>query len=108
MLFQTVSFLAEVKIFSFWPKTMDYSQAFLPKLSSFFSVLLPLAGRCLEMDIFIVAYHGESLSVLATAVSSFEPLSHFIPLVEFKDRIDHWKWIGESEEGGREGGREGG
>ena len=29
------------------------------------------------------------------AVSSFSPLPHFVPLVEFKDRIDHWKWIGE-------------
>jgi len=29
------------------------------------------------------------------AVSSFEPLPHFLPLVEFRDRIDHWKWIGE-------------
>ena len=30
------SFLAEVKILIFWPKTMDYSQAFWPKLRSFF------------------------------------------------------------------------
>ena len=29
------------------------------------------------------------------AVSNFSPLPHFVPLVEFKDRIDHWKWIGE-------------
>ena len=29
-----------------------------------------------------------------TAVSSFDPLPHFIPLLEFRDRIDHWKWIG--------------
>ena len=28
MLFQMVSCFAEVKIFDFWPKTMDYSQAF--------------------------------------------------------------------------------
>ena len=28
------------------------------------------------------------------AVSNFSPLPHFVPLVEFKDRIDHWKWIG--------------
>ena len=28
MLFTLVSFLAKVKFFSFWPKTMDYSQAF--------------------------------------------------------------------------------
>ena len=30
-----VSFLAEDEFFSFWPKTMDYSQAFWPKLRSF-------------------------------------------------------------------------
>ena len=29
------------------------------------------------------------------AVSSFDPLPHFIPLLEFRDRIDHWKWIGQ-------------
>ena len=45
------SFLAEVKIFSFWLKTMDYSQAFWPKSSSFFVVLLLLAGRCYEAEI---------------------------------------------------------
>ena len=28
MYFSLVSFSAKVKIFSFWPKTMDYSQAF--------------------------------------------------------------------------------
>ena len=31
----------------------------------------------------------------SVAVSNFSPLPHFVPLVEFKDRIDHWKWIGE-------------
>ena len=46
-----VSFLAEVKIFSFWPKTMDYSQAFWPKLRSFFVVLVLLTGRCYEAEI---------------------------------------------------------
>ena len=34
-----VSFLAKVKIFRFWPKTMDYNKVFCPKLSSFFVVL---------------------------------------------------------------------
>ena len=29
----TFFFLSEVKIFSFWPKTMDYSQWFWPKLN---------------------------------------------------------------------------
>ena len=28
MCFCTVSFLAKFKIFSFWPKTMDYNKAF--------------------------------------------------------------------------------
>ena len=40
-----VSFLAKVKIFIFRPKTMDYSQAFLPNLSAFFKAFLLLAGR---------------------------------------------------------------
>ena len=40
-----VSFLAEVKIFSFWFK-MDFSKAFCPILRSFFEILLLLAGRC--------------------------------------------------------------
>ena len=46
-----VSFLAEVKIFSFWPKTMDYNKAFLPKLRSFFVVLLLHSGECYEAEI---------------------------------------------------------
>ena len=29
-----VSYFADVNIIRFWPKTMDYSQAFCPKLSS--------------------------------------------------------------------------
>ena len=33
-------FLAEVKIFRFWPKTMDYNKAFLPKTRRFSAVLL--------------------------------------------------------------------
>ena len=35
----------------FWPKTIDYSQAFLPKLSSFFVLLTLLVGRCYEAEI---------------------------------------------------------
>ena len=31
MPFDMVSFLAKVKIFIFWPKTMDYNKVFLPK-----------------------------------------------------------------------------
>ncbi len=36
------------------------------------------------------------ISSLSAAVSSFSPLAHFIPVIEFRDRIDHWKWIGKS------------
>ena len=46
-----VSFLAEVKIFRFWPKTMDYNKAFWPKSRSFFVVLLLQNGRCYEVEI---------------------------------------------------------
>ena len=49
--YRLVSFLAKVKIFIFWLKTMDYSQAFLPKLSSFFEAFLLPAGRCYEAKI---------------------------------------------------------
>ena len=35
---QMVSFFCHIKMFSFWPKTMDYSQAFWPKLRPFFVV----------------------------------------------------------------------
>ena len=49
--FSLVSFLAKVKIFGFWPKTMDYSQAFWPKLSSLFGVFLLLTGRCYGAEI---------------------------------------------------------
>ena len=34
-----ISFLAEVKMSSFWPKTMDYNKAFWPKSRSLFVVL---------------------------------------------------------------------
>ena len=49
-----VSFLAKVKIVRFWPKTMDYSQAFLPNLSSFFEAFLLLAGRCYEAETYAI------------------------------------------------------
>ena len=45
------SFFAEVKIFRFWPKTMDYNKAFWPKSRSFFVVLLLQNGRCYEAEI---------------------------------------------------------
>ena len=34
------------------------------------------------------------LSSEVGAVSSFDPLPFFFPVVEFRDRIDHWKWMG--------------
>ena len=39
-----VSFFAKVKIFRFWPKTMDYNKAFLPKSRCFSAVLLLHSG----------------------------------------------------------------
>ena len=35
-----ISFFAEIEIFRFWPKTMDYNKVFWPKLSSFLSALI--------------------------------------------------------------------
>ena len=51
MYFSLVPFLAKVKIFSFWPKTMDYSQAFRPKLRPMFAFFLHVIGRCYENEI---------------------------------------------------------
>ena len=45
------SFWAKVKIFRFWPKTMDYNKAFLPKSRWFSAVLLLHSGRCYEAEI---------------------------------------------------------
>ena len=47
-----VSFLTKVNIFRFWPKTMDYNKAFLPKSSSFSELFLLLIGRSYEAEIF--------------------------------------------------------
>ena len=44
------------RIFSFWPKTMDYSQGFWPKLRSFFVVFLLLVGRCYEAEICTILF----------------------------------------------------
>ena len=46
ILFHLISVLAKVKFFRFWPKIMDYSQAFCPKLRSFFVIFLLVTGRC--------------------------------------------------------------
>ena len=51
-----VSFLAKVKIFRFWPKTMDYNKAFLPKSRSFSAVLLLHSGRCYGTEICIILF----------------------------------------------------
>jgi hypothetical protein len=34
------------------------------------------------------------LSAEVGAVCSFDPLPFFYPIIEFRDRIDHWKWLG--------------
>ena len=49
-----VSCFAGIEIFRFWPKTMDHSQGFLPKLRSFYVDLLLKIGRCFEAGIYIV------------------------------------------------------
>ena len=49
--FRWYHFLPQSKILSFWPKTMDYSQAFWPKSRPFFVVFLLLTGRCYEAEI---------------------------------------------------------
>ena len=55
MLFNVVAFFfAKVKISIFWPKTMEYSQAFWPKLSSFFVVLLLSIGKFYEAEICVI------------------------------------------------------
>ena len=46
-----VYLFAEVTSFSFWSKTMGYSQAFRPKLRSFFAVILLHSGKCYEAEI---------------------------------------------------------
>ena len=51
-----VSFFAEVKIFIFWPKTMDYNKAFLPKSRRFSAVLLLHSGRCCEAEICAILF----------------------------------------------------
>ena len=54
MCFLLASFSPKFKSFSFWPKTMDFCQAFSPKSSSFFDVLLLLAGRCCEAGFCVI------------------------------------------------------
>ena len=51
-----VSFLAKVKFFRFWPKTMDYNKAFLPKSRRFSVVLLLHSGRCYEAEICTILF----------------------------------------------------
>ncbi|CAI8024304.1 Nuclear factor related to kappa-B-binding protein [Geodia barretti] len=34
------------------------------------------------------------LSAEVGGVSSFDPLPFFYPIIEFRDRIDHWRWMG--------------
>ena len=56
MCYCLVLFFAEVKIFRFWPKTMDYNKAFWPKLSSFFVVFLLQSGRCYKAEICTILF----------------------------------------------------
>ena len=51
-----VSFFAEFKIFRFWPKTMDYNKAFLPKSRCFSAVFLLHSGRCYEAEICVILF----------------------------------------------------
>ena len=51
-----VSFFAKVKIFRFWPITMDYNKAFLPKSRCFSTVLLLHSGRCYEAEICVILF----------------------------------------------------
>ena len=51
-----VSLLAKVKFFRFWPKTMDYNKAFLPKSRSFFVVLLLHSGRFYGAEICTILF----------------------------------------------------
>ena len=70
-----VSFFAEVKIFRFWPKTMDYNKAFLPKSRSFFAVFLLLTGRC---------YGAKICAILLLLKCSFRWYP-FLPKSKFSD-----------------------
>ena len=51
-----VSSLAKVKIFRFWPKTMDYNKGFLLKSRSLFVVHLLHSGRCYEAEICVILF----------------------------------------------------
>ena len=70
-----VSFFAEVKIFRFWAKTMDYNKAFLPKSRSFSVVLLLLTGRC---------YGAKICAILLLLRCSFRWYP-FLPKSKFSD-----------------------
>ena len=56
MPFHVVTFLVKVKIFRFWPKTMDYNKAFLPKSRRFSAALLLHCGRCYEAEICAILF----------------------------------------------------
>ncbi|XP_003386786.1 PREDICTED: nuclear factor related to kappa-B-binding protein-like [Amphimedon queenslandica] len=51
---------------------------------------LPLQSDWSELTLSAICYLGGEVG----AVSSFDPLPHFYPVIEFRDRIDHWRWIG--------------
>ncbi len=58
-------------------------------LSAICYLAAEVGGECF---LFLIA--SKHILSLSTAVSSFSPLAHFIPVIEFRDRIDHWKWMG--------------
>lgn len=53
-------------------------------------VWLDMRSDWLDLILSALSY----LSAEVGAVSSFDPLPFFLPVVEFRDRIDHWKWMG--------------
>ena len=73
--FHMVSFLAEVKFLRFWPKTMDYNKAFLPKSRRFSAVLLLHSGRCYEAEICAIVF------LLRCPFIRY----HFLPMSNFSD-----------------------
>ena len=79
MCYCLVLFFAEVKIFRFWPKTMDYNKAFWPKSSSFFVHFLLLTGRCYKAEICTILFPLRSSFALlkVLAVSLRNVIMHF-------------------------------
>eukprot|EP00731_Ephydatia_muelleri_P011615 Em0006g509a len=71
------------------PKISKSVAAILKECSS--STWLKAKKDWVELTLSALLY----LSAEVGAVCTFDSLPHFIPLIEFRDRIDHWKWIGQ-------------